>query len=213
MKFPTKAIFTTALSVFLSHPVNAQGLVLQLNTETGEFIPFDPKKEEGKQDITPVSLPFTARIFKPNATMQPSQSVLEQIEATARKYIGAKALSSANLTAQEWMALYRANIEIESAYNPAAVSKAGAFGLGQLLPKTAAQLKVNIDDPADNLRGSAEYLLGLLETFGSPDLAIAAYNAGPEAVAQNGGVPPFVETREHVRKVLGVFFRLRKHYL
>lgn len=212
MKFQKMAVFTTVLSAFLSDPASSQGLVLQLNIATGELTPFAPKKEEAKEGVTPVGLPSATRSFQRSATVQPSQAVLDQIEATARKYTGEKALISANLTAQEWIALYRANIEIESGYNPVATSKVGAFGLGQLMPATATHLKVNINDPSDNLRGSAEYLLGLLESFGSPDLAIAAYNAGPDAVVKNGGVPPYAETREHVRKVLGVFFRLRKHY-
>lgn len=138
--------------------------------------------------------------------------MLDAIESTALKYTNASAIGNANLTSKEWMALFRANVEIESAYNPTVISTVGAVGLGQLMPETAAHLKVDINDPADNLRGSAEYLLGLLDTFGSPDLAIAAYNAGPQAVTKHGGVPPYNETREHVRKVLGAFFRLRKHY-
>lgn len=212
MRFPASAVFTTVLSVFLSNPVSSQGLVLQLNVATGELTPFAPKEAETKKPVTPVRLPSATHNFQRSAAVQPSQTVLDQIEATAHKYTGAKALASANLTPQEWIALYRANIEIESGYNPGAVSTTGAIGLGQLMPDTAAHLKVNINDPADNLRGSAEYLLRMLETFGSPDLAIAAYNAGPAAISKHGGVPPYNETREHVRKVLGVFFKLRKHY-
>lgn len=213
MKFQATAILSIALSVFLSHPASAQGLVLQLNAATGELTPFGQKTEETQKSTTSVNLPSVTRQFTYSGTVQPTKAVLDAIETTAQKYVGAKALASANLTPQEWIALYRANIEIESAYNPGAVSKAGAIGLGQLMPDTAKHLKVQINDPTDNLRGSAEYLLGLLESFGSPDLAIAAYNAGPAAISKHGGVPPYAETREHVRKVLGVFFRLRKHYL
>jgi len=206
-------LFTTALTVFLSNPANSQGLVLLLNIESGELTPFPANKNEAEKVATTVSIPSARWTYKNRGSVQPSRSVLEAIEATARNYVSAPALANANLSPREWIALYRANIEIESGYNPAAISKVGAIGLGQLMPETAARLKVNANNSAENLRGSAEYLLSLLNTFGSPDLAIAAYNAGPAAVTMNGGVPPYSETREHVRKVLGAYFRLRKHYI
>lgn len=213
MKSHITVLFTTALTVFLSNPANSQGLVLQLNIESGALTPFPANTNEAGKVATTVSIPSARWNYKNRGSVQPSRSVLEAIEATARKYVSAPALANANLSPHEWIALYRANIEIESGYNPAAISKVGAIGLGQLMPETAAHLKVNASNPADNLRGSAEYLLSLLNTFGSPDLAIAAYNAGPDAVTMIGGVPPYSETREHVRKVLGAFFRLRKHYI
>ena len=104
--------------------------------------------------------------------------------------------------------LYRANIEIESNYSQQAVSPVGAIGLGQLMPGTAALLGVDPHDWAQNLDGSARYLLTQINRFGSADLALAAYNAGPVAVIEYGGVPPYVETQGHVQKVLGVYQRL-----
>ena len=92
----------------------------------------------------------------------------------------------------------------ESGFNPAAVSGAGAVGLTQLMPATAAGLGVNPKDPAQNLLGGARYLAGQLQRFGGRlDLALAAYNAGPSAVAKAGGVPPYPETRAYVSRVLG----------
>ena len=90
----------------------------------------------------------------------------------------------------------------ESSYNPEAVSSAGARGLAQLMPSTAASLGVDIDDPTDNLRGGARYLRQMLDRFGRVDLALAAYNAGPTAVARAGGIPPYPETQQYVTKVL-----------
>ena len=90
----------------------------------------------------------------------------------------------------------------ESSYNPDAVSSAGARGLAQLMPGTAAGLGVNIDDPLDNLRGGARYLRRQLDQFGRVDLALAAYNAGPGAVQRHGGIPPYPETQRYVTKVL-----------
>jgi soluble lytic murein transglycosylase-like protein len=94
-------------------------------------------------------------------------------------------------------------VQAESGWNPAAVSAKGARGLAQLMPGTAALLGVNADDPMQNLEGGARYLRQQYERFGSWRLALAAYNAGPEAVTRHGGVPPFAETTAYVRVVWG----------
>lgn len=117
-------------------------------------------------------------------------------------YLRHPALKAAGLSGTEWLALFRANIAVESAFNPDARSSVGAIGLGQLMPGTADLLGVDPHDPEDNLHGSARYLLAQLEDFGSADLALAAYNAGPEAVRDYGGIPPYAETEGHVAKVL-----------
>ena len=117
-------------------------------------------------------------------------------------YLRHPALKAAGLSGTEWLALFRANIAVESAFNPDARSSVGAIGLGQLMPGTADLLGVDPYDPEDNLHGSARYLLAQLEDFGSADLALAAYNAGPEAVRDYGGIPPYAETEGHVAKVL-----------
>ena len=90
----------------------------------------------------------------------------------------------------------------ESSFNPDAQSPAGARGLTQLMPATAAGLGVNIDDPADNLRGGARYLRQMLDRFSSTDLALAAYNAGPNAVARANGIPNYPETQNYVTRVM-----------
>ncbi len=117
-------------------------------------------------------------------------------------YLRHPALKAAGLSGTEWLSLFRANIAVESAFNPDARSSVGAIGLGQLMPGTADLLGVDPYDPEDNLHGSARYLLAQLEDFGSADLALAAYNAGPEAVRDYGGIPPYAETEGHVAKVL-----------
>jgi soluble lytic murein transglycosylase-like protein len=94
-------------------------------------------------------------------------------------------------------------VQQESGWNPRAVSHKGATGLAQLMPATARRLGVEINDPRQNLEGGARYLRMMYDRFGSWRLALAAYNAGPEAVEQHGGVPPFTETRNYVRAVLG----------
>ncbi|WP_417269849.1 lytic transglycosylase domain-containing protein [Celeribacter sp.] len=94
-------------------------------------------------------------------------------------------------------------VQQESGWNPNAVSHAGAKGLAQLMPDTARLLGVNINDPAQNLSGGARYLRMMYEKFGTWRLALAAYNAGPQAVEKYGGVPPYKETRNYVRVIWG----------
>jgi len=100
-------------------------------------------------------------------------------------------------------ALIRAIIHAESAYQSDAVSPKGAQGLMQLMPQTAKMLQVQDPfNPASNIEGGARHLADLLEEFnGDVTLAAAAYNAGAGAVKKYGGVPPYDETREYVRRV------------
>lgn len=99
--------------------------------------------------------------------------------------------------------LFMRVIQQESGFRPDVTSSAGAFGLAQLMPGTAADLGVDPRDPLQNLDGGARYLRQQLDTFGSPALALAAYNAGPGRVRQYGGIPPFEETQNYVNRILG----------
>ena len=102
-------------------------------------------------------------------------------------------------------ALVHAVITAESGYNAAAVSKAGARGLMQLMPDTAARYGVrNIHDPRENITGGVRYLRDLMAMFnGNIELAVAAYNAGENAVARYQGIPPYKETRNYVKRIFG----------
>jgi soluble lytic murein transglycosylase-like protein len=99
--------------------------------------------------------------------------------------------------------LFNRLVQQESGWNPRAKSRAGAYGLAQLMPATARNLGVNPRDPKQNLEGGARYLAKMHRKFGTWRLALAAYNAGPEAVAKYNGIPPYKETRNYVRKIMG----------
>ena len=103
-------------------------------------------------------------------------------------------------------------VSVESAWHTHARSWAGAIGLGQLMPGTAANLHVNPTDPYQNLQGAARYLYGLLSKYhAKPNryaLTFAAYNAGPKAVAEFGGIPPYAETQNYVVKVMSAWHRI-----
>lgn len=99
--------------------------------------------------------------------------------------------------------LFNRLVQQESNWKPKAISKAGAIGLAQLMPITAKLLDVDPYDPAQNLEGGARYLRQQYNKFSSWRLALAAYNAGPDAVEKYGGVPPYEETLNYVRKILG----------
>ncbi|MEA3283790.1 MAG: lytic transglycosylase domain-containing protein [Synergistota bacterium] len=97
-------------------------------------------------------------------------------------------------------------ISVESAWRPDAVSPKGAVGLMQLMPGTAKMLGVDPDDPVQNIEGGVKYLSRLSEKYnGDLEKTLAAYNAGPGRVDSYGGIPPFRETENYVRKVLGLY--------
>ena len=107
--------------------------------------------------------------------------------------------------------LVRAVIWAESAGDAGAVSRTGALGLMQLMPRTAGDMYVQDPvDPAQNIMGGTRYLRYLANQFnGDMLLTLAAYNAGPEAVRKYGGVPPFDETRQYCRKVMAYYRQLK----
>ena len=102
--------------------------------------------------------------------------------------------------------LIKSVIQVESGYNQQAQSSKGAIGLMQLLPSTAIEMGVTDPwEPDQNIKGGIKYLAYLLKRYsGNLELALAAYNAGPSAVDSHGGIPPYPETQDYVRKVLQI---------
>lgn len=154
---------------------------------------FNPQPPE---EVVPVrnNVGFTFEDLLSNFINNPPEDLDSQI---------AEAIASASIAYEIDPNLIRAVIRTESSYNPLAVSHAGAMGLMQLMPGTAASLGVT--DPFDihqNVHGGTRYLRRQLDRFdGNLELALAAYNAGSGAVRQHGGVPPFRETLNYIPRV------------
>ncbi len=165
-----------------------------------EQVEESPEEGEGAEATADVS-------YSTEAVAAP-RDVLPQVRLIATRYQDHPALARLDLTPAEWSAFFQAMIKVESNYTQGAVSHAGALGLAQLMPGTATYLGVDPADPIENLDGGARYLLEQMAAFGSLELALAAYNAGPEAVRKYDGVPPYAETQSHIVKVMAVYDRI-----
>ena len=156
----------------------------------------------GQASLNGVSVPARGMPVTPAgsgwATGLPSQ---------AQPWIGA--MESAAQQAGIDPRLLASLVQAESGFQADARSHAGAIGLGQLMPGTAQELGVDPADPVQNLQGAARYLRTQLDRFGSVELALAAYNAGPGRVAQAGGIPRITETQQYVARVVQTYDELR----
>ncbi|MBR2216286.1 MAG: lytic transglycosylase domain-containing protein [Selenomonadaceae bacterium] len=150
--------------------------------------------QTGKAAATAASTAPEGQVIRTMADLPTGDANLEQmIDAAAKKYhVDPKLVSAV--------------AEVESGGNQSAISPVGAIGVMQLMPDTAASLGVDPFDKQQNIEGGAKYLRQMLDTFGGDmKKAIAAYNAGPGAVKDYGGVPPYSETQNYVSKVLDIY--------
>jgi len=179
-----------AFVIALVAPADADAQIYAWRDVNGTLVLSDRKLDDGAVTyLVPEASGIRA------TTPVAEESVREQFEPLIREHAARHALR---------VELVRAVIQVESGYNPRARSPKGAMGLMQLMPATARQLGVrNAYDPAENIGGGCAYLRQLLDRYhGNEELALAAYNAGSDAVDRHGNaVPPYQETRDYVNKV------------
>lgn len=140
--------------------------------------------------------PFSGKIFSSDLT--PSSNGNADIDALIEQYSSKNGLDSS---------FVKAVIKQESGFQTKVTSHCGAMGLMQLMPATASSLGVkDAYDPEQNIAGGTKYLKGLLDRFGGDkSLALAAYNAGPNAVAKYNGIPPYKETQNYVKNIMSMY--------
>jgi soluble lytic murein transglycosylase-like protein len=191
-------VWGLALAAVLPAPVAAEGLVL--GGTASRIAVF--KSQTRLLDTRLASQYENSRRLKPNAGEAEDDAALPAYAGNYRgQYLEtAKAAARRHGVPED---LFLRLVQQESGWNPGAKSHKGATGLAQLMPGTADLLGVDIDDPAENLDGGARYLRLMYDKFGSWRLALAAYNAGPEAVATHDGIPPYAETENYVQVILG----------
>lgn len=189
-----------AVGLYGGAPALAEGLILSgsAKSRTAVF------KSQTRLLDTRLSKQYSGSV-----RLTPNGSEATVIEAALPRYRGSykgEFLADAKAAARRHNVpedLFLRLIQQESGWNPGAVSPKGATGLAQLMPGTADLLGVNINDPQENLDGGARYLRMMYDKFGTWKLALAAYNAGPQAVEKHDGVPPYDETKNYVRVVYG----------
>ncbi len=152
---------------------------------------LDAKNSEKSKET-----PFSDKIF--SSTLASTSSGNADIDALIEQYSAKNGLDSA---------FVKAVIKQESGFQPRVTSHCGAMGLMQLMPATASSLGVtDAYDPEQNIAGGTKYLKGLLDRFGgNKSLALAAYNAGPNAVAKYNGIPPYKETQNYVKNIMSMY--------
>jgi soluble lytic murein transglycosylase-like protein len=179
------------LAVVLGTAAPAAAQIYSWRDADGKLVLSDkPRADKGVQTTYEVRSAAAVRVTTPPVSSRKSAPYEAAISEQARRQGVAEDL-------------VRAVIQVESAFNPSAVSHKGAMGLMQLMPATARDLGVtNPFDPEQNIRGGVKYLKQLLDRYGNNvELALAAYNAGMGNVEKYGDVPPFKETRNYVDKI------------
>ena len=185
MGFAPRALIVSA--ILAAVPAAADAQIYTWRDAAGNLVLSDRAKDPSAQTYRVAR----AGLFR---TTRPVSRRAAQYEGLIEEHAAANGVNSA---------LVRAVIQAESAFNPRARSHKGAMGLMQLMPATAAELGVfDPYDPRENIRAGVTYLKQLLVKYADDEsLALAAYNAGPAAVARYGAVPPYRETRNYVEKV------------
>ncbi|MGO6747975.1 transglycosylase SLT domain-containing protein [Rhizobium ruizarguesonis] len=180
---------------------NEGSVLLNVSTISPAKVPLRTTRATAFSANGQPTFPSPSRQMPVGADKQQMRSLANKVGLSYGRTPG---VVRAGLSRQQFATIFTTMIHHESNFNPNAVSPAGAIGLGQLMPSTAADLGVSDAFSArENLDGSARYLTAMLDRFGSPELALAAYNAGPAAVEKYGGIPPYRETQRYVAAIVG----------
>ena len=183
--------------VFFGSPIHHVGIYLG----GGKMVDAPHTGAAVRIDSVDLSTCTAIRRVAPNAVPAADAGTLSGLPGAAKPFLAE--ISSAAKQVGISPALVAAVAWQESGFDPHASSSAGAVGLMQLMPATAAGLHTDPADPGQNILGGAKYLAAQLRAFdGRVDLALAAYNAGPNAVRHAGGVPDYPETQAYVKSVL-----------
>ncbi len=187
-----------ALPGALFHPASLSTLLAGVDRR------LEPQSSEGLGELVNA----VGRVDdEPMEALEPIGCEVRWVEMSLPRTLPfASAIERAARNADIHPLLLAAIVQAESAFEPNAVSRAGACGLTQLMPAAAADHRVtDVFDPDENLRGGAEHLRWQLDRFSTVDLALAAYNAGPARVRRARGVPPYRETHAFINRVLALF--------
>ena len=197
MRFQRLFVFFSAAQLGLASPVFATEIFIYERADGSRLITDHARIEDGYELV---------KVYPAVADESPSFSAPQSLSARpATEYDDLIERVSNAVTLDP--ALIKSVMQAESAFNPRALSKKGARGLMQLMPETARRYGVTqILDPQQNVLAGSRYLRDLMQQFnGDMRLALAGYNAGENAVVKYGGIPPFTETRQYVRKVLQLY--------
>ncbi|MFZ0097686.1 MAG: lytic transglycosylase domain-containing protein [Gemmobacter sp.] len=195
------AVFVAIFAGLVSGPALAEGLNLSASSKSRLTL-F--KSQAALLDGRLAKQYSGSNRLKPNAP-EDGEATVASLPAYRGNYKGA-CLENAKAAARKHGVpedLFLRLVQQESGWNAGAVSPKGATGLAQLMPDTARLLRVDINDPIQNLEGGARYLSMMYSKFGNWRHALAAYNAGPLAVEAHNGVPPYEETQNYVKVILG----------
>ncbi|CAG9000973.1 MAG: Membrane-bound lytic murein transglycosylase F [Candidatus Celerinatantimonas neptuna] len=199
------SLFSLSVQADLWYRYDSQGKMFFANHQKGPQWKLLMRNSQG------ASMPARFRIksSKPKLNAQQFQNKQTSpfgdnaVESKTNKHPFARLIKQASKRYKIPVQLLKAVIAVESSYRHKAVSKAGAMGLMQLMPKTARRFSVkNPFDPAANIDAGSRYLRLLINQFQSVQLALAAYNAGENAVKRYNGIPPYQETQHYVKKVM-----------
>jgi len=183
MSFARLALNVSGMCVVLAAATQATAQVLEIGDD-GAIVTYSGPGVYSDQGMQPITLP---------ERLQATAATPARISAAIQEAAARHAVPATLVEAVAWQ---------ESRFNQGAISPKGAQGVMQLMPATSALLGVDASDLQGNIDGGAAYLSQQLARFGDLRLALAAYNAGPEAVQRHGGIPPYAETQSYVRAVM-----------